>query len=209
MTRASDIGLVACESCELVMRAQEPVAGTCPRCRERIHRRKPRSIMRPLAFLIAAVALYWPANTLPMMVTDQFPVHRSDTILSGVAFLWSEGSWLLAALVFAASILVPMLKVGALGALLFTSARHSTWHPRGRTKLYRVLESVGHWSMLDVFVVALLAAVVQLGGFARVEPGPAVVPFAGVVLMTLLASASFDPRGIWDHVKPRSMHGRE
>lgn len=207
--RAIDVGLVACESCELVMRTRDPIIGSCPRCGERIQRRKPRSIMRPLAFLIAATALYFPANTLPIMVTEQFPVHRSDTILSGVAFLWSEGSWLLAVLVFTASILVPMLKVGAMGALLFTSARRSTWHPRGRTKLYRVLESVGHWSMLDVFVVALLAAVVQLGGFARVEPGPAMVPFAGVVLLTLLASASFDPRGIWDRVQPRSVRGRE
>ncbi len=209
MTRAIDIGLVACESCELVMRAQGSVTGTCPRCGERIERRKPNTLARPLAFLIAAAALYVPANTLPMMVTEQFPLHRSDTILSGIAFLWSEGSWMLAVLVFSASVLVPMLKLGALGALLLTSARHSTWHPRGRTKLYRVLELVGHWSMLDVFVVALLAAVVQLGRFANVEPGPAVIPFAGVVLMTMLASASFDPRAIWDGARPRSAHGRE
>lgn len=209
MRRAIDLGLVACESCELVMRAQDPITGTCPRCGERIERRKPNSIARPLAFLIAAAALYLPANTLPMMLSEQLPLRRSDTILSGIAFLWREGSWLLAVLVFSASILVPMLKLGALGMLLFTSARHSKWNTRGRTKLYRVLEIVGHWSMLDVFVVALLAAVVQLGRFASVEPGPAVVPFAGVVLMTMLASASFDPRAIWDDAGPRSVHGRE
>jgi paraquat-inducible protein A len=207
--RAIDLGLVACESCELVMRAGDPITGTCPRCGERIERRKPNSIGRPLAFLIAAAALYVPANTLPMMVTEQFPLHRSDTVLSGIAFLWSEGSWFLATLVFAASVLVPMLKLGALGTLLVTSARHSTWHRRRRTKLYRVLEVVGHWSMLDVFVIALLAAVVQLGRFASVEPGPAVIPFAGVVLMTMLASASFDPRAIWDDARPRSVHGHE
>ncbi len=209
MTQAIESGLVACESCELVMRARDPITGTCPRCGERIERRKPSSIARPLAFLIAAAALYVPANTLPMMLTEQFPLRRSDTILSGIAFLWSEGSWLLAALVFTASVLVPMLKIGALGMLLLTSARHSTWSPRGRTTLYRVLEIVGHWSMLDVFVVALLAAVVQLGRFASVEPGPALIPFAGVVLMTMLASAAFDPRAIWDGVGPRSVHGRE
>lgn len=209
MRRAIDIGLVACESCELVMRARDPIIGTCPRCDDRIVRRKPRSVMRPLAFLIAAAALYVPANTLPIMVTEQFPLHRSDTILSGVAFLWSEGSWFLAVLVFSASVLVPMLKVGAMGTLLVTSARHSTWHPRGRTKIYRVLEVVGHWSMLDVFVVALLAAVVQLGRFASVEPGPALIPFAGVVILTMLASASFDPRTIWDHAAPRSVYGRK
>jgi paraquat-inducible protein A len=208
VTRAIDVGLVACEGCELVMRARDPIIGTCPRCGESIERRKPRSIMRPLAFLVAAAALYYPANTLPMMITDQFPVHRSDTILSGVAFLWSEGSWLLAVIVFSASIVVPILKLGAMGALLVTSARRSTWHRRGRTKLYRLLEVVGHWSMLDVFVVALLAAVVQLGGFAHVEPGPAVIPYAGVVVLTMLASDSFDPRAIWDHSRPRSVHGR-
>jgi len=209
MTRAIDIGLVACEACELVMRAQDPITGVCPRCGDHIQRRKPRSIMRPLAFMIAAAALYLPANTLPMMVTEQFPLHRSDTILSGVAFLWREGSWLLAVIVFSASILVPMLKLTALATLLVSSARRSTWRPRGRTKLYRVLELVGHWSMLDVFVVALLAAVVQLGRFASVEPGPAVFPFAGVVVLTMLASASFDPRGIWDRVGARSAHGRD
>ena len=159
MRRAIDLGLVACESCELVMRAQDPITGTCPRCGERIERRKPNSIARPLAFLIAAAALYLPANTLPMMLSEQLPLRRSDTILSGIAFLWREGSWLLAVLVFSASILVPMLKLGALGMLLFTSARHSKWNTRGRTKLYRVLEVVGHWSMLDVFVVALLTLI--------------------------------------------------
>jgi paraquat-inducible protein A len=200
VTRAIEIGLVACESCALVMRVRDPVSGRCPRCGERSEQRKPNTIGRPLAFLIAAAALYVPANTLPIMVTEQFPLRRSDTILSGIAFLWSEGSWFLAALVFSASVLVPMLKLAAMGGLLLASARHSSWHPRGRTTLYRVLEIVGHWSMLDVFVVALLAAVVQLGRFARVEPGPALLPFGGVVLMTMLASASFDPRAIWDHV---------
>lgn len=203
MMRAIDMGVVACESCELVMHARDPITGNCPRCGDHIERRKPRSIMRSLAFVIAAAALYVPANTLPVMVTDQFPLHRSDTILSGVAFLWSEGSWFLATVVFTASILVPMLKLGAMGVLLLTSARRSTWNPRGRTNLYRILEIVGHWSMLDVFVVALLTAVVQLGRFASVRPGPAVIPFAGVVVLTMLASASFDPRGIWDHVGAR------
>jgi len=209
MTRAIELGLVACETCELVMRVEDPITGHCPRCGEHVERRKPNSVGRPVAFLIAAAALYVPANTLPMMVTDQFPLHRSDTILSGIAFLWREGSWFLAAIVFAASILVPIMKLAAMGTLLLTAARHSTWRQRGRTKLYRVLELVGHWSMLDVFVVALLAAVVQLGRFASVEPGPALIPFAGVVLMTMLASVSFDPRSIWDPGGSRSVHGHE
>ncbi|MDQ3367976.1 MAG: paraquat-inducible protein A [Myxococcota bacterium] len=198
MTRAADIGLVACRTCELVMRAQRPAIGICPRCGEPLRPRKRNANVRAWAFMIAAAALYVPANTLPIMKTEQFPVYRADTIMSGVTYLWIEGSWSLAAVVFAASILVPMLKLGALAVLLVSSRRPSTWHQRGRTRLYHVLEIVGHWSMLDVFVVALLSAVVQLGSFARVEPGLALIPFAGVVVLTMLASASYDPRTIWD-----------
>jgi paraquat-inducible protein A len=103
--------------------------------------------------------------------------------------------------VFAASILVPVVKLGALAFLVVSAMRHSAWRPRARTRLYRALEVIGHWSMLDVFVVALLTAVVQLGQFARVAPGPAVLPFAGVVILTMLASASFDARAIWDRAE--------
>jgi len=198
MTRAVDLGVIACEGCELVMQAPRDVDGRCPRCGETVRSRNPRGASRTWALLIAAAALYVPANMLTMMHTEQFPLRRSDTILSGIEFLWSEGSWELAMLVFVASICVPLVKLLALGLLLVTSHRGSTWRPRARTKLYRVLEVIGHWSMLDVFVVTLLTAVVQLGRFASVEPGPAVLPFAGVVVLTMLASASFDPRTIWD-----------
>ncbi|MEJ7597711.1 MAG: paraquat-inducible protein A [Kofleriaceae bacterium] len=198
MTRGVDMGLVACTACELVMRVSSAAHGTCPRCGEPLRPRKRNGTTRAWAFGLAAAALYIPANTLPIMVSEQFLDHRSDTIMSGIAFLWTEGSWSLAVIVFAASILVPMLKLIALAVLLVTTRRYSTWRQRGRTRLYRVLEVVGHWSMLDVFVVALLAAVVQLGRLARVDPGPAVIPFAGVVVLTMLASASFDPRTIWD-----------
>jgi paraquat-inducible protein A len=196
MKTAAELGVVACPLCELVMRAPHGDAD-CPRCGEHLSRVSRRSLTRCWALVIAATALYFPANVLPMMNTEQFPVHRSDTILSGIKFLWGEGSWELALLVFAASILVPLTKLFALGFLLVTSQRRSTWRPRVRTKLYRALEVIGHWSMLDVFVVSLLTAVVQLGRFASVEPGPAVLPFASVVVLTMLASASFDPRSIW------------
>jgi paraquat-inducible protein A len=201
MTRAPDLGVIACEGCELVMRAPRDADGKCPRCGETVRHRNPYAASRSWALLIAAAALYVPANMLTMMHTEQFPLRRSDTILSGIEFLWNEGSWELAVIVFVASICVPLVKLLALGLLLVTSQRRSTWRPRARTKLYRVLEVVGHWSMLDVFVVTLLTAVVQLGRFATVEPGPAVLPFAGVVVLTMLASASFDPRAIWDGVQ--------
>lgn len=196
----AELGIVSCETCELVMQAPRTQAD-CPRCGQPIGKRKSSSLGRCWALVIAAAALYVPANILPMMNTEQFQMHRSDTIFSGIKFLWTEGSWELAVLVFAASILVPLTKLFALGFLLVGSARHSTWRPRARTKLYRALEVIGHWSMLDVFVVSLLTAVVQLGRFASIEPGPAVLPFACVVVLTMLASASFDPRTIWAGVK--------
>lgn len=195
---ARDIGMAVCPMCELVMkRPQESAA--CPRCYERVPARA--SNARCWALVISATALYFPANVLPMMHTESLLSKRTDTIYSGIKFLWQEGSWELAVLVFLASILIPILKLMALGFLLVMSGRESTWRPRFRTKLYRVLEVVGHWSMLDVFVVALLAAVVQLGRFASVDPGPAVAPFAMVVVLTMLASASFDPHTIWNRVK--------
>lgn len=198
MRRAVDLGLAACETCELVVRTPQSRVGACPRCGEPVRPRKHNARTRSWAFLSAAAILYIPANMLVMMKTEQFPAHREDTILSGIAFLWTEGSWSLAMLVFTASIVIPLVKIAALGMLLVTTGQRSAWHPHGRTLLYRVLEVAGHWSMLDVFVVALLAAVVQLGRFANVEPGPAVLPFAGVVILTMLASSSFDPRAIWD-----------
>ena len=196
----AELGIATCETCELVMQAPREESD-CPRCGQPIAERTRSTLGRCWALVIAAAALYVPANMLPMMNTEQFPMKRSDTIYSGIKYLWTEGSWELAVLVFTASILVPLTKLFALGFLLVTSSRRSTWRPRARTKLYRALEVIGHWSMLDVFVVSLLTAVVQLGRFASVEPGPAVLPFACVVVLTMLASASFDPRTIWDGVE--------
>ena len=201
MIRGIDVRLAACHSCELVVRVpdfEDHAEAACPRCHASVRFRKRNARTYVVALLVAALALYFPANALTIMYTEQFPERRADTILSGVKFLWERGSWGLAMIVFAASILVPVVKLGALGFLVVSAMRHSAWRPRARTRLYRALEVIGHWSMLDVFVVALLTAVVQLGRFARVAPGPAVLPFAGVVILTMLASASFDARAIWD-----------
>lgn len=201
MIRGVDVQLASCHSCDLVIRMRgvdRDAIAVCPRCDAAVRFRKRNARSHVLALGVAAAALYVPANALTIMYTEQFPERRADTILSGVKFLWDRGSWGLAAIVFTASILVPVLKLGALGFLVISTTRRSAWRPRARTRLYRVLEVIGHWSMLDVFVVALLAAVVQLGQFARVSPGPAVLPFAGVVILTMLASASFDARAIWD-----------
>jgi paraquat-inducible protein A len=201
MIRGIDARLATCHGCELVMHMPDVEAhagAACPRCHASVRFRQRNARTHVIALLVAASALYFPANALTIMYTEQFPERRADTILSGVNFLWDRGSWGLAVIVFTASILVPVSKLGALGFLVVSAMRHSAWRPRARTRLYRALEVIGHWSMLDVFVVALLTAVVQLGQFARVTPGPAVLPFAGVVILTMLASASFDARATWD-----------
>lgn len=170
----------------------------CPRCASRLHRRVPRSLSRTWAFLLAAMLLYLPANLLPMMHTVQLGTSRSDTILSGAVYLLLHGMWPLALIVFVASILVPIVKMLILLYLLLSVQLRSRWRPLDRTRLYRFTEFVGRWSMVDVFVVTLLVALVHLGVLAEVQAGPAAVYFAAVVILTMLAANSFDPRLIWD-----------
>jgi len=192
-------GLLGCECCGLVSEVIR-AAGTprCPRCGFALHARKPQSLQRTTAYLLAAAVLYLPANTLPIMATASAIAGReSHTILGGIIELWQTGSWDLALVVFVASIAVPILKIASLTLLVFTARRQSRWRQVERTTLYRVLETVGHWSMLDVFVVVLLVGMVRFGAFASVEPGPGLLAFGGVVILTMLASASFDPRLIW------------
>lgn len=197
--RASELHLIACAACGQVLHwpPQQAIAH-CPRCDERLYRRKPDSLRRAWAFLIAAALCYVPANLLPVMHTSVLFNAEEDTILSGVVALWRGGAWDLAIIVFCASIVVPMLKIGTLALLLISTQRRSTWRQRERTRLYRIVEFVGYWSMLDVFVVALLVSLVHFGAFAQVQPGSGIVAFGAVVVLTMLASQSFDPRLIWD-----------
>jgi paraquat-inducible protein A len=194
-------GLRGCECCGLVSEAAE---GTprCPRCAFALHERKPQSLQRTTAYLLAAVVLYVPANTLPIMATASVIMGReSHTILGGILELWHTGSWDLALIVFIASIAVPILKIAALTLLVVTAHRRSRWRQAERASLYRLLETVGHWSMLDVFVVVLLVGMVRFGAFASVEPAAGLLAFGAVVVLTMLASASFDPRLIWPEAK--------
>lgn len=196
---AASRGLLGCECCGLVSEVVV-AAGTarCPRCGFALNERKPQSLQRTAAYLLAAALLYVPANTLPIMATASTIAGReSHTILGGIVELWHTGSWDLALVVFIASIAVPILKIAALTLLTFTASRKSRWRQAERAKLYRVLETVGHWSMLDVFVVVLLVGMVRFGAFASVEPAPGLLAFGGVVVLTMLASAAFDPRLIW------------
>jgi len=190
-------GLLGCECCGLVCTAV-PGPVRCPRCGFELHARKPKSLQRTLAFLLAAIVLYLPANTLPIMSTASVVTGReAHTIFGGILELWQTGSWDLALVVFIASIAVPILKIVALALLIVTAQRKSRWRQAERAGLYRLLETVGHWSMLDVFVVVLLVGMVRFGAVASVEPAAGLLAFGGVVVLTMLASASFDPRLIW------------
>jgi paraquat-inducible protein A len=184
-------------------------AHRCSRCMTPLHARKPGSIERAWAFLIAAYVLYVPANLLPIMHTRSLLGVQSDTILSGVAYLWSSGSWILAVIVFIASIMVPMLKMLALTILLINVQRRRGAQPLPQTRIFRALEMVGRWSMLDVYVVAILVTLVQAQSLASIEPGLGVLAFAAVVVLSMLATMAFDPRLIWDNAAQYGKENRE
>ena len=204
-TTAASCGLVSCHTCNLVSRA--PVedaaeAAICPRCGSTVRFRMAGSIGHSWAFLVAAIILYIPANTLPMMLTSSLFGSSDDTIISGVLFLWEDGSWYLALIVFVASILVPIGKMLALIVILLSVQLPGVELTPGRrarlARTYRIIASIGRWSMLDIYVVGLLATVVQLTALASVRAGPAALAFGAVVVLTMLATESFDPRLIWD-----------
>lgn len=196
---ARELGLAACDACGTVYRLETDAGpGVCRRCHARVHSRKPHSLQRTWAFLIAAAILYLPANLIPIMKTSTLMEQRADTILSGVMALWRAGSPEIAIIVFIASIVVPIVKIAVLALLLITTQRGSGWKRIERTQLYRAIEFVGYWSMLDVFVVALLVALVHFRTLADVQPGGGAIAFAAVVVLTMVASKSFDPRLIWD-----------
>jgi paraquat-inducible protein A len=196
---AAEAGLVSCEICSLLSRpasAAEP--GYCPRCGAELSSRHHHSIQYTWALVIAAAICYIPANALPVLSTTTLGSTDSDTIMGGVVFLYTSGSWPLALIVLIASVMVPLGKLVALVYLLITVQRGSIENNRERTRLYRMVEFIGRWSMLDVFVDTFTVALVQLSPLMSVEPGPGVVFFAAVVVLTMIAAESFDPRLIWD-----------
>lgn len=202
---ATALRLCGCHACGLVSRGFGD-SGHCPRCKAALHARKPSSIARTWALLIAAYILFIPANLLPVMQTGSLFGTQSDTILSGVVYLWASGSWPLAALVFFASIVVPLFKLLFLSLLAASVQLRWNWRPRWRTRLYRMIEFIGRWSMLDIYVVTLLAALVRLQSLATIQAGPGAMAFGAVVVLTMLASMAFDPRLIWDAATPRENH---
>jgi len=194
---AASLGLTACPHCAAVWKNAEE-GEACGRCGTRLHTRKPQSLNRTWALLIAACMMYIPANLLPVMITRTLFGTQNDTILSGVIYFWVSGAYGLAAIVFIASFLVPLFKLAVLFLLVVLAQRGSTWRRRERAKLYHIIEVIGRWSMLDVFVVSLLTGLVQIQGFAVITAGVGIAAFGSVVVLTMLASLSFDPKLTWD-----------
>jgi paraquat-inducible protein A len=206
---AARAGLVSCEACHLLSRpAGAGEAGFCSRCGEKLEIRRHGSIATTWALLISAAICYIPANMLPVLDTTTPQGTEGDTILGGVAFLYTSGSWPLALLVLIASVMIPLGKLVSLAYLLISVQRGSVKGGRERTRLYRLVVIIGRWSMLDVFVDTFTVALVQLQPLMSVAPGQGVLFFAAVVVLTMLAAESFDPRLIWDSVDPgEPVHG--
>lgn len=187
--------LALCHVCHQL----DPVAlHRCRRCGAVLHLRHTDSLQRTVALLITAVILYIPANVLPIMNTVQLGRETPSTILGGVVLLIKLNSIPIAAVIFIASVIIPLTKMLVLSYLVWSVHRRDRTLPRQRTVFYRLTELVGRWSMVDVFVVAILVALIQLQGLLIIRSGPAALAFAGVVVMTMLAAHSFDSRLIWD-----------
>ncbi|OEC35608.1 paraquat-inducible protein A [Pseudomonas cuatrocienegasensis] len=205
--RAIDAGLLVCHECHHLNPQDSALTKQyCARCGARVHARRPNSLVRTWALLITAAILYIPANLLPIMTVNSLGKGQSDTIMSGVLTLLGHGMLPIAAVVFIASILVPTFKLVGLALLLYSVQRHQPMSARQRNLMYRFIEWIGRWSMLDIFVIAILVAVVRFGNLASIEPGPGAAAFAVVVILTMLAALTFDPRLIWDNTESDNDH---
>ncbi|HEY1436281.1 MAG TPA: paraquat-inducible protein A [Casimicrobiaceae bacterium] len=206
---AARAGLVSCTTCRLLSRALGATApGRCPRCGARLASRRPDSVQRTWALLVAAAICYVPANLLPVLTSSSLGSTGSDTILSGVVYLYTSGSWPLALIVLVASVMIPIGKIVAIAYLLVNLRRGSARTTRERARLYRMVEFIGRWSMLDVFADTFVVALVQLPPLMSEQAGPGVAFFMAVVVLTMVAAQSFDPRLLWDREPvPSKSHG--
>ena len=204
--RGVDAGLAGCHVCEKV----SPVSlGKCPRCGGHLHLRKPNSLSRTMALVVAAALMYIPANLLPIMSVRELGVLTESTIIKGLVQFWQAGSYPIAIVIFTASIMIPILKIFS---LLWLCAAAKGWVPHSSKvlgKVYWVTELLGRWSMVDIFVVSILVTMVQLGNYMRVTPGPGALAFAGVVILTMFAAMSFDPKLLWDQLEREAANASE
>lgn len=201
---AAERGLISCHTCSLLFpesHMDEHDHGDCPRCGSPLHSRKTNSVARTWALIATAALLYIPANVYPVMTVIRFGQGAPNTILSGVVHLIEGGMYGLAMIIFFASIVVPVLKLIVLTFLLITVRNRSSWRTRDRTFLFRVTEGVGAWSMVDIYVVAILVGLVNFGALTTIRPGIGATFFGAVVVVTMIAAHSFDPRLIWDNIE--------
>jgi paraquat-inducible protein A len=199
-------GAVGCETCALVSAPQRHDA-RCPRCDSALHARRPNSVQRTWALIIAAAILYVPANYYPVLSIVQLGAGQPSTILGGVEELITARQYPLAALVFFASIAVPVLKLIGLSIMLIATQTGRAGWLRDRTRLYHIVRFIGRWSMIDIFMESLLGALVAFGAVITIQPGVGAVAFCAVVILTMFAAETFDPRLMWDAAAPRTSIG--
>ena len=212
MQLALNGGLVQCHTCHKVIRYEEPEPGhvlQCPRCDGIVHKRIPNSLSTTFALVLTAVFFSFPANLLPIMQVDFLGTPQKTTIMDGIIYFFQSGSLGIGLVILTASILVPVFKVVGLAILLY-SIHFNRWSRLTQKSLmFRFVEFVGRWSMLDIFVIALLCALVDFGFFTRIIPAPAATFFTFVVLSTMFAAISFDPRILWDITSPKNEGNKE
>lgn len=206
--------LIGCHVCALVSRSAEGSA--CARCGHRLHRRKPNSLARTWAFSLAAMALYIPANALPITTVTRFGRGGPRTIIGGVRELFEIHLWPLAVIVLLASIIVPLVKLAAMTTMLVATQRRSKAYLLGRARAFRIVSLIGRWSMIDIFALTTLVALVRMGVLATVLPGDGAIAFSAVVVLTMLSTECFDPRLMWDATRgsgpqriPSAVHSLE
>jgi len=198
LPRAVHHGLAGCHTCGKVSPVVERV---CPRCGSHLHLRKAHSISRTVALMLAAAALYIPANILPVMTVTELGDVDATTITQGMIRFWRTGAYPIALVIFTASIMIPLLKIVALSWLCLAASGKLHPSPSMLGRVYWFTELLGRWSMIDIFVVGILVALVQLGNYMTITPGPGALVFAGVVVLTMFAAMSFDPRLLWDRLE--------
>ena len=199
--RAIEKNIALCHVCHELVHLpseRENRYALCPRCGEEVHMRIPKSMQHTWALVLASIIFYVPANLLPMMHVHTFAGTQSDTIMSGVLYFLETGSYLIAAVIFIASIVVPITKLLILIYLLISVRNNKPVHQKKRKKLYVLTEIIGKWSMVDVYVVAIMIALVHFGGLSQIEAGEGANFFLLVVIVTMVAAMRFDPRLIWD-----------
>ncbi len=194
-----EAGLVLCTECHNIYRNVPDTVQHCKCCNAELHQRKPDSINRTWAYLIAAMILYVPANTMMIMNVAYFGVDDPSTIMGGVILLMQLGSHSVAFVVFVASVVVPLFKMIGIILILFSLKYKINLPDRQRIKMFRFIEFIGRWSMLDIFVISILAALVNISGVAEITAGPAATAFGSVVVLTMLSASSFDTRLLWDY----------